>query len=748
MKLSRALAFFNFRVEKSIDLHPDIVEKRVDMKAPPPISWRLPLDRTHTGIPLANGLQGLLVWGTDKVIITVGRAGFWDRRGGNPFLSKTTYREIKELLQAGDEAGLMRVFGKNTNCRDSARPHQIGGGRLEIGLPPSWEVTGATLDLARGGIRIEISDGRQHAEVHIHQTTEAELARIDLPPICRPCRYQLRPAWEWIGDQLKAVGCAPPRQWANEHERGFVQELPEDPPLAMRVQHTGECILITTAVGPRAEAETRALLEADHTGPWARTRQFWEGYWRDVPAIQLPDPVLQELVDLGLYMQACCTPQTGIACSLQGPLMECEHLPPWSNDYHFNINLQMIYTPALPTNRADHFQPLWQLIREWLPTLQESGRAFFAEPEALMLPHAVDDQCHVVGAFWTGSIDHGCTAWMALLAHDYYRYSQDGDFLRELAWPLLKGAWAGYRAMLEQDASGCWHLPASVSPEYKGCRMDAWGEDASFQLAALHAVLRALPKVARLLDEPIDPEWAEIQSHTPRFASAVLPDSYEFPEMKRERIILWRGQDLDGSHRHHSHLAGITPFRTLDPKGEDEALIRSSLNWWIRCGPGAWSGWCVPWAALIHARCDHPDAAVAWLHTWNAAFTNAGRASLHNANFPGISTLDDSPRRDRDVMQLDGRFGALSAVLELLVQDWNDEIRVLPRLPSGWSDLSFDGISAPGGFLIGARVRNGIIIEVSVLSKFGNPLSLRIGSGRPRKIQLAAGESLRIHTPN
>lgn len=714
------------------------------MKRIASLRWHLPLERTHTGIPLANGVQGLLVWGTDRIVVTVGRTGFWDRRGGNPFLSKTTFRELKELLQAGDEAGLLKVFGSNHDTRGQVRPHQIGGARVEVAVPDGYAVSGAVLDMAEGLIRMEISDGEHREEVHIRQAAGAELARVDLPEVCRRSSYVIRPAWEWIGETMAAQGCKPPRQWSNESEKGMVQELPEDPPLVLRVRDAGDSLLIATAVGPEAEAETRELLAGEEEEHWAATRRFWEDYWNEVPAVDLPDPVLQEQMDFGLYVQACCTPPGGLACSLQGPLMECEGLPAWSNDYHFNINLQMIYTPALASNRAEHGQPLWRLVREWLPTLQASGRAFFEDEDAVMLPHSVDDRCHVVGSFWTGSIDHGCSAWMALLAWDYYRYTQDRQFLGELVWPLLKGAYAGYRAMLEKGGDGRRHLPVSVSPEYKGCRMDAWGEDASFQLAALHAVLRALPQAAELLGEPVNPEWAHIQRETPRYASAILADSYEYPEKQRERILLWKGQDLEGSHRHHSHLAGITPFRTLDPAGKDESVITNSVNWWIRCGPGAWSGWCVPWASMIHARCRHADAAVALLHLWNEVFTNAGRASLHDADFPGISTLADRPDRKQDVMQLDGRFGALSAVLELLVQDWDEEIRVLPQLPQGWTELSFAGIRAPGGFFIGATVRDGRIREVTVTSECGNPLALRIGDGERRTLSMAAGERLRI----
>ena len=71
--------------------------------------------------------------------------------------------------------------------------------------------------------------------------------------------------------------------------------------------------------------------------------------------------------------------------------MEDYQLPPWSNDYHFNINVQMIYTPALATNRLANFKPLWRMINGWMPQLKKNGEAFFGRPGALMLPHAVDD---------------------------------------------------------------------------------------------------------------------------------------------------------------------------------------------------------------------------------------------------------------------------------------------------------------------------------------------------------------------
>jgi hypothetical protein len=106
--------------------------------------------------------------------------------------------------------------------------------------------------------------------------------------------------------------------------------------------------------------------------------------------------------------------------------------------------------------------------------------------------------------------------------------------------------------------------------------------------------------------------------------------------------------------------------------------------------------------------------------------------------------LGSNPQRQSDIMQLDGRFGCLSAVLELLVQDANNGIRVLPLLPSTWAEFCFDGVLAPGGFLIGATVEDYRIREVRVTSLRGQDLSLRIGDGALISQATTAGQSLRF----
>jgi len=719
---------------------------------PAPLTWYFPLPRTHTGILLGNGVQGLMIWGTGNTLnITVGRAGFWDRRGGNDFSARTTYQEVKRLLEAKDDAGLKKVFEVPQKAPNLPKePQQVGGGRVELHLPDGWALVRGELQLGKAEVSIFVKNPQGKLErLRIRQAVPEEIALVELPTSLQgKVTVQLVASWEHVKTKLEAVGVQPPEQWKTQESTGqvvgFTQTLPADEPLAVAYNVRGRLVVIGTHLGNGCQKDVIKKITMTNPANLERTADgWWKNYWAEVPRIQLPDPVLQETVDYGLYKQACVTPSHGVAATLQGAFNEEYQLPPWSNDYHFNINIQMIYLPALITNRPDHLKPVWAMLQQWMPQLKANGKQFFGREGAVMLPHAVDDRCQVVGTFWTGTIDHACTAWMAQLAWQHYRYTMDPQILRETAYPLLVGAFEGYWAMLEKgtDASGkeVFSLPVSVSPEYRGSRMDAWGKNASFQLAALHCVAELLPQAAALLGGAVDPRWLEVQAKLPPYSTAIQSVVQEFDWFGagESQIALWEGLGLIESHRHHSHLAGIYPFKTYDPASPaHQEIVRLSLQNWTAKGMGAWSGWCVPWAATLRARMGQSESAVSLLHWWRENFCNEGRGTLHDAYTPGLSVLS-SPVRGKlpegqpnsEIMQMDAGFGALSAVCELLLQERRDGIYVFPDIPLGWQVASFTGLRTEGAFLVSGQVENGKTAEIRVKSLHGGKLRLVHGLG-------------------
>jgi hypothetical protein len=228
----------------------------------------------------------------------------------------------------------------------------------------------------------------------------------------------------------------------------------------------------------------------------------------------------------------------------------------------------------------------------------------------------------------------------------------------------------------------------------------------------------------------------------------------------RPRIVLWQGQDLDESHRHHSHLAAISPFHTIDPVAADgplRDLVRRSIDHWTAMGTGQWTGWSVPWAAMIWARCNYASAAVTLLRVWQDVFTNEGGQSLHDADSPGFSSWIHGPffdwpetERQVDKMQMDASMGALQAMCEIFVQQRGDTLHILPSLPKQWQTFSFEGVLCEGAFLVSAWVEEGILVRVTVLSKVGGPLRVafpsplyhRGSSAHVSSLETAAGERL------
>ena len=377
------------------------------------------------------------------------------------------------------------------------------------------------------------------------------------------------------------------------------------------------------------------------------------------------------------------------------------------------------------------------------------------------LPHAVDDRCTCMGGFWSGSVDHGCTAWVAQMMYDYCRYSGDLAFLRETAYPFMVGAMRVYEEMLDRDGDA-WVLPVGVSPEYRGSAIDAWGKNASFQLACIHWLCEHLIEAADALGEPPRAVWREIQRGLPRAAVDASTG--------REQIALWEGTTLEESHRHHSHLAGICPFDVLDLDDPDwRHIYANSLRAWVYRGMGMWSGWCVPWAAMIHTRFGNPEMAELLLEIWERVFTNEGHGTLHDAAFPGFTLIgapslivaDHGPRAP-ERMQMDAGMSATAAIMEMMLHTQRGVDVLFAGAPPAWQRVDFDGLRTGGAFLVGAERVDGQVTAVTVHSQAGGTYCLRnpwgegevevahasgarerVG-GRVLRIPIAAGASVRI----
>jgi len=339
--------------------------------------WHFPLRRPHTGIPFGNARQGVLVWGESSLRLTVARAGFWDRRGGGTIPEGTTFAAVRAALESGEHAALDQLFPRRKT--GAPFPQQFAGGRLEIVFPSGRPLDG-TLDLAGGVAELRIGLHEDDADAKILRITQHPVEEICWiegdETFLRDAEIRLRPAFDLVKDgEMAALGIAPPEVWNDAEDGGFVQRLPQDAPLAVAWQRSGRYLLLATALGDADGRRVRSMLREFNLGKADGERgKFWPAYWNNAACVSLPDESLQRQYEFGLYRQAGLIRKDTPAATLQGPWMEDTQIPPWSNDYHFNINMELVYGAALATGQAGEMRPLWDMLREWCSRGSALGR--------------------------------------------------------------------------------------------------------------------------------------------------------------------------------------------------------------------------------------------------------------------------------------------------------------------------------------------------------------------------------------
>ncbi len=716
-------------------------------------AWNFPLPRTHTGILQGNGAMGVMIWGEENVLrVTVNRADFWDHRGGKPWVEGMSYARIRHLLQAGDEAGLRALFERSeTMPGQPERPSLLPLGRIELVLQPGTRLIAGELDVQSGQAVVRAQGETETYEIAFDLSMRESLLHIAFSDNLPVPALRCVTAWDHVGAYLRTISFAEPERFQREEMSGWVQSRPADPPLCVGYRAGTGGLWLALAYGSdgaSARSNAAALIDRAAQGGVQALRgdtsAWWARYWETVPRLQIPNERLAFLYRYGMYKFAGLTsPDGGVPAGLQGPWIEEYKMPPWQGDYHFNINVQMCYWPAYRGNLLPHLEPLFEMIGSWMPQLRENARIFCRIDDGLMLPHAVDDRCTCMGGFWTGSVDHGCTAWVAEMMYRYYLYSGDIGFLRETAYPFMVGAMRVYEAMLEREEDR-WVLPVGVSPEYRGAAMNAWGRNASFQLACVHSLCESLDAAARILGEEPRPAWRDIREGLPR-AALYGPEG-------REQIALWEGTILEESHRHHSHLAGICPFDVLDVDDPEwQAIYEHSLGHWIRQGMGLWSGWCVPWASMIHTRFGNADMAELLLEIWERVYTNEGHGTLHDCNFPGF-TLMGAPSittgaRSSEKMQMDAGMGATTAILDMMLHTRRGVNHLFAGAPRSWKRVAFEGMLTEGAFLVDAERADGTVTRVKVHSQVGGTFRLANPWPGPATLVHPSGERQIIGGP-
>ncbi|MBA7576571.1 hypothetical protein ES708_18412 [subsurface metagenome] len=290
------------------------------------------------------------------------------------------------------------------------------------------------------------------------------------------------------------------------------------------------------------------------------------------------DSDLDELLfQYGRYLLISCSRPGSLPANLQG-LWNNTNKPPWHDDYHSDINLQMNYWLAETANLAECHIPLFDLLTESLEPFRKATKLSYGDEIRGFTIRTSHNPFGGMGWKWNPP----ASAWYAQHFWEHYAFGQDKKYLETVVYPFLKEVCQYWEYHLKVLPDGQLVAPNGWSPEHGDTE-----DGVSYEQQIIWDLFTNTIEAAKELS--VDQDYQK--------KLADMKDKLVGPKIgKWGQLQEWMEDkdDPKDQHRHVSNMFAVYPGRQISLSKTPEFAKAAAVSLEAR-GFGTVVGWANAW---------------------------------------------------------------------------------------------------------------------------------------------------------